>query len=347
MGSHPSNQCAELHGFADASKVAYGAVIYLRIINESGEIKVLLISSKSKVAPLKEQTIPRLELLAALLLARLITFIKNIRAYKDLPVQCWTDSKVVLAWLNDHPSKWKLYVANRVAEIQTLLPKIKWKHVSTKSNPADLVSRGLSPTDLQFSTLWWNGPDWLTKPLIEQKNEIDYSLGEFNLKCRPVTCQVNTSNDHNIINSLMKFSSCQKTIRILAYILKFIRRLKEMVDHVKIPIKETNNNLTAMDIMLSTDTLYKLIQEQLFLNELKDLKKGITVSQKSKLYSLNPFLDENNLIRLGGRLEKSQLPFNQKHPIILAKHPLTKSLITHIHNKCIHGGMKFTLSILR
>lgn len=163
IGRDDTVQC-ELHGFADASTVAYAAVVCIRVISSSNEITVRLLDSltaKSKVAPFKTMSVPRLELSAAVLLARLIEYIHDSLSLKSIKLYCWTDSTVVLAWLNSHPSRWKTFVSNRVADIQTRIPDAKWCYVSTHENPADCASRGFLGHELQSFSLWWQGPPWL------------------------------------------------------------------------------------------------------------------------------------------------------------------------------------------
>ncbi|GFU45059.1 integrase catalytic domain-containing protein [Trichonephila clavipes] len=138
----PATIRIEIHNFSDASKRAYAAVVYIKCFNESGQSQTRLLCSKSKVAPLKTLTIPRLELSAALLLSRLV---KKVVPILQLPIhKTWmgTDSMIALAWIKTEPHKLKTFVSNRVAEIQTLSKDCHWKHVSSKNNPADLISRG-------------------------------------------------------------------------------------------------------------------------------------------------------------------------------------------------------------
>ncbi|XP_071577042.1 uncharacterized protein [Temnothorax nylanderi] len=150
---------AEIHGFADASASAYGAVVYLKVTHLDGTVEITLLLSKSKVAPLKPMSIPRLELLAAVLLARSIAAVRSALTITIQIYHCWTDSKVTKAWLSQPPSRWKMFVANRVHEVQTLLPNVEWHHVPSQQNPADLVSRGVKPENLIQQSLWWTGPD--------------------------------------------------------------------------------------------------------------------------------------------------------------------------------------------
>jgi hypothetical protein len=134
--------------FVMASMSAYGATIYVRTFAENNCL-VRLLCSKSRVAPLKTITLPRLELCAALLLARLIVSVKKgAKHSRHQTVFMESDSMVVLAWLNNSPNTWQTFVANRTAEIQELTAIAEWRHVKGKENPADLVSRGLSPREL-------------------------------------------------------------------------------------------------------------------------------------------------------------------------------------------------------
>ncbi|XP_046590243.1 uncharacterized protein LOC124293434 [Neodiprion lecontei] len=155
----------EIHGFADASQSALGAVIYARTYINTHEVRVSLVCAKTKVAPLKKVTIPRLELCAANLLVRLMCHVEKTLNFENTPVYLWTDSTVALAWIKSHPSRWKEFVRNRVTEIQEFA-RARWYHISGLENPADLASRGASPEQLQKSELWTFGPSWLSKPSV-------------------------------------------------------------------------------------------------------------------------------------------------------------------------------------
>ncbi|GFS97219.1 uncharacterized protein TNCV_715691 [Trichonephila clavipes] len=159
---HTASQQITLHGFCDASELAYASVIYAVQPQADGNTKVTLLVAKSRVAPLKSVSIPRLELNGALLLARLYATCKNILKEYDVHFYAWTDSQVVLSWLSSHPRNWKPYIANRTSEILDLVPADSWRYVPTKMNPADIACRGLSPKELPTCVLWWEGPQWLS-----------------------------------------------------------------------------------------------------------------------------------------------------------------------------------------
>jgi hypothetical protein len=159
-----------LCGFCDASTKAYAAVVYLRVETVCG-IRVQFIVSKTRVAPTQELTIPRLELLSALLLARLITVVsddlKLILPQFDL--KCYTDSTVALYWIRGTEKDWKPFVNNRVTEIRNHVPPECWSHCPGLSNPADLPSHGLTLLELSLSQMWHQGPPWLLAQDMDQE----------------------------------------------------------------------------------------------------------------------------------------------------------------------------------
>ncbi|GFY02706.1 DUF1758 domain-containing protein [Trichonephila clavipes] len=159
---HTASQQITLHGFCDASELAYASVIYAVQPQADGNTKVTLLVAKSRVAPLKSVSIPRLEFNGALLLARLYATCKNILKEYDVHFYAWTDSQVVLSWLSSHPRNWKPYITNRTSEILDLVPADSWRYVPTKMNPTDITCRGLSPKELPTCVLWWEGLQWLS-----------------------------------------------------------------------------------------------------------------------------------------------------------------------------------------
>ena len=172
-------------GFCDASLKAYAGVVYLLIETTAG-FSVRFMAAKTRVSPLKEQTIPRLELLSALLLARLMTsIVLSLESELALSLPCYySDSTVARCWTD---KTWKPFVQNHVDEIRKLTQASSWKHCSGRDNPADIPSRGRAPRELADSadsTLWREGPDWLRSGDPGGDGEI---LPEMRVKDRPTT----------------------------------------------------------------------------------------------------------------------------------------------------------------
>lgn len=150
---------AQLHGFSDASERCFGGAIYLRLKDDRDNVH--LVMSKSRLAPVKKLTIPKLELCGALVMIRLMLFVKKALHFEVSRTACWTDSMIVLRWVQKHASFWKNFVANCVQEIQGKLDPNLWSHVPGDENPSGLLTRGISITELKNSHLWWTGPKWL------------------------------------------------------------------------------------------------------------------------------------------------------------------------------------------
>jgi hypothetical protein len=121
------------------------------------------ICSKNRVAPLRPTTIPRLELCAAVLLIQLISKLKTTLNLPISKYSYWTDSQIVIAWIKTEPHKLKTFIANRISKIQESSDMSDWSYINTKQNPADILSRGMSPKGLHESHLWWNGPKFLSE----------------------------------------------------------------------------------------------------------------------------------------------------------------------------------------
>ena len=147
----------KLHRFSDASENAYAAVAYLRATYDSGPPTMALVAAKTKVAPLKRLSIPRLELCGAQLLAKLLTTVRQALNIKLEKTFTWADSTIVLHWLDGSSRRFKTFMGNRVSTILSLLPAGSWTHVPTNSNPADCASRGLLPEELINHSRWWHG----------------------------------------------------------------------------------------------------------------------------------------------------------------------------------------------
>ena len=209
----------QLHGFCDASQLAYGGVVYLRCLHEDTTVSVSLVAGKSKVAPLASSTIPHLELCGALLLSRLVTIIAKDLDIPSNHIYMWCNSAAVLGWINTAPLRLKTYVSNRVSKICSRVPSEQWRYVSTSENPADHISRGLSPRLLLQCNLWWQGPDWLTLPpnVWPRRPDINLSreLPELKSRALLIMLPVNTS-------LWEKYSDLDRLVRTTAWCRRFL-----------------------------------------------------------------------------------------------------------------------------
>ncbi|KAL0860934.1 hypothetical protein ABMA27_009466 [Loxostege sticticalis] len=215
IGIH-TGDIIELHGFSDASKDAYAAVIYCRVIDSNGGVRVALIMAKTRVAPVRQISIPRLELCGAVLLTRLMIKVATVMNIDRSRLHAWTDSTIVLAWLNGHPNRWKVFVANRVSEILSSLDTHHWSHVSSKDNPADVASRGLFPADLIKDSMWFQGPEFLHKKQIEYLKPKDMKT---ELERNKIKSHGTVTQGSAVIWE--RFSSLTRMIRVVAYCKRF------------------------------------------------------------------------------------------------------------------------------
>ncbi|GBM79999.1 hypothetical protein AVEN_203766-1, partial [Araneus ventricosus] len=396
-----SEQCisVELHGFADASELAYGAVIYVKSINSNGGSEVKLLISKSRVAPLKFVTIPRLELCAAVLLSKLMRRVLRALKLEVSKTYFWTDSTIVLSWLEKECKELKTFVANRISIIRTLTVAEQWNHVPSKQNPADLISRGMDPVKLQLCELWWspsfllqpemtkcrdssietndlyirelksNPSDllsrghkaesllhhegWWNGPSVLQSDELpetvcecsdpdeDY-LPELKSKNSKADIVLTLNSNKTFFDYIVNRSNRILTVvRILSFLFRFISNCRN-------PESKRKGPLTSEELSEAEHYLIKQCQFEVFSAEVAAMMSGDNISNKSKILNLSPFLDNKGVMRVGGRLENSQLPYSGKHPIILpSKGKLTEMIVRYYHEKYFHLGPQHLLFQVR
>lgn len=329
-----SNDYINIEGFCDASEKAYGACIYATSTNKDGDIISKLICSKSRIAPLKSVTLPRLELNGALLLAKLLTTVRDALKGRIKNIRLWTDSTITLAWINTEPHKLKTYVSNRVAEIQQITENITWYHISSSNNPADLLSRGCTTEQLLSNGLWWRGPSNQQLEL-ELENQPQWQRIDLDVKSK-----ISLTAVYKPPEVLEKYSSLKKLQRIIAYCNRFIDYSRKQ--------ERKEENLTTRELEKAMKQILLMVQKETFALEFEELQRNKLVSKKSCLLQLNPFIGEDGLIRVGGRLQKSDITNDHKHPVVLpSNHFITKLIFREKHLELLHCGPEQLLATIR
>ncbi|GFR22547.1 integrase catalytic domain-containing protein [Trichonephila clavata] len=258
----------EIHTFSDASIKAYGAVSYVRL-KTSNKISVHLLASKSRVAPLKSLTLPRLELMGALLAARLAKEVSRVLSGKISTTNYfWTDSTIALSWIQGPSGRWKVFVANRVKEIRSLTDKDSWHHCPGKDNPSDLLTRGISADSLINCDKWWNGPSFLHE---ENTVPVSYNVllndeSAYLEELRPSERKTLTVTlDNTFLNNILSVhNNFQKILCVFSYIYRFINNCKK-------PSNKQIGPIRICEIKQAEITLVKLVQQLEFNSEIKDL----------------------------------------------------------------------------
>ena len=325
----------QLHGFSDASEQAYAGVIYIRVTDSQGSVHVSLVTSKTKVAPIKRLTIPRLELCGAHLLAQLLHHVKEVFRLPLHNVYAWTDSTIVINWLIGDPRRFKTYVGNRVSQIVDLIAPDRWKHVNGIQNPADCASRGLFPSELLNHKLWWNGPDWLYLDSSEWPGQSDNLPPNNSSDEETEICCHTMVLTKQPIFPLNHYSSYTRVKRVTAWVQRFINNC-----HARKQGAERNTaHLTTQELNVAETYWIQISQRSSFSAEIDALCKGHEISKSSHLLALHPFLDSARILRVGGRECNSKLPYHSQHPIILdGKHSLTKLIVHSEHSRLLHAG---------
>ena len=325
----------ELHGFSDASQKACGAVIYLRTSYINYPPTVVLVTAKTKVAKKNPPAIPRLELCGAVLLTKLMN---NVAAVLSIPlenIRAWTDSSIVLAWLDGRPREFKQFVANRVSFVLEHTRPQTWKHVPTLTNPADCASRGMTPKELLHHELWWRGPAWLHQdPVLVPVQPPRRTLPALETR----TVHATLVQAEFALNFESRTNNYYLVISLTAWWFRLFHRLKD-----KKP-DNRSKHLTPQELQHAEHWLLKQCQYRCFPKEVQSLQRHHSTAPASRLKALTPFMDEEGLIRVGGRLSKSSLTQSQQHHIILdRKDSLVKKLFLHKHIALSHCGPSLLL----
>ncbi|XP_065204000.1 uncharacterized protein LOC135834091 [Planococcus citri] len=337
----------EVHGFSDASKQAFAACVYIRQVN-GPDVTIRLVQAKTRVAPrTTARTIPQLELCAALLLVELL---KEVCSALDYPInrcKLYTDSTIVLAYLAKDAGHWKPFEANRVRKITEVVSVDQWRHIPGELNPADLATRDDSfEKFLANQQLWLCGPEFLHQ--IEDSSGLVRSVDNIDPDFVVLTTRVAVNPqpvslvEFNFV--LHRTSQLCRLKRTIGHIVRLGQRIRAQSQG----LPEPTGALTAAELSQAFDWLIRVAQASSFPAEIRALQQSKPVPKKSSLVSLTPFLDNNGVLRVGGRLANAALPFHQKHPILLhATSRLATLIIRDTHHRYFHAGERFILNFLR
>ncbi|XP_053386622.1 uncharacterized protein LOC128550820 [Mercenaria mercenaria] len=215
---------AELHMFSDASEFAYGSSVYVNAYDANGRSKCSLIIGKSRLAPIKRISIPRLELAAAVVAVKLYQIVTE-----ELDIQIsgryfWTDSMIVLGYIRNERKRFKTFVANRLSVIHEVTSPHDWRYVPSKSNPADMASRGIDPQENERLETWLSGPKFLKGNEAEWPAKVsNITLHEDDIELKPEASVLNTQvkRDSSMGTLLSKFSDWHKLQSAVGWLLRF------------------------------------------------------------------------------------------------------------------------------
>ena len=305
----------ELHTFNDASEEAYCSVVYMRAIYSDGSIVCNIIIAKTKLAPKKSVSIDKLELNAAALGSKLCANISVAFSRKIDRKLYWTDNSCVRNWIRSSSAMYKPYVAHRIGEIQTLTSQDEWRFTPGKLNPSDLATRS-SLDNTVISEEWRRGPSFLYQTEDDWPQDLPWMMPKEEVR------KIHEGNVHQTV-------------------------LIEQLDwnQVNFDSKNLSSFTTLSDNLI---LMIKQCQMEVFEGEIARLKKRKAVSKTSPLLVLNPFLDENQLLRVGGRIDKVDVQYEKRHPVVLPKnHPFTLKIVQAFHEHLNHLGTDFVLSHIR
>eukprot|EP00117_Sycon_ciliatum_P019093 scpid35165/ scgid17425/ len=335
-----TNSQQQLHVFADASSLAYGAAVYMRS-QDSSDVAARFVAAKSRVAPLQAISIPRLELMAAVTAAELGSAVASATQLQLQNAVFWTDSMDVFHWVRQPSRQYKPFIAHRIGYIQTLTRPGQWRYVPTALNPADLVSRGATVTNLAESSLWWEGPAFLLQPSTEWPQPAATTTASPTAAAEvrktaalPSTfASVTTSNTDTMWRlTPERYSDFQRLVRITGLVLRFISNVSSN--------QRATGELTVSELQDAERLLFKGAQAEAFGQELQALANGKALPASSVLSKLSPRVDEDGLLRCDG-----QTKYAEWLPVILPRHHhITKLVVKHHHELQQHGGTNQTLS---
>ncbi|KAL0895330.1 hypothetical protein ABMA27_011472 [Loxostege sticticalis] len=323
----------QLHVFCDASECAYATAIYWLVEYEDGSKRVILTAAKARVAPIKAQTIPRLELQACLIGARLATTIIREHRWQPHRVVYWTDSRTVLHWINNDRVRYPPYVAHRLNEISELTEPEQWKWVPTRDNVADDATRIVNDVKCKDDR-WFIGPSFLYEnedswPSLNVIDDCDIG--------RHDDIVLNVTNVEWSVPDAGRFSKHERLVRAMAYVLLFIDKCLRRA-----------NEMSMTHIRKAEEWLVKRAQSETFGEDIERLRRGQNLKMSSRIRKLDPFIDEDGVLRARGRTRAAGVSAPDTTPVILdGSHPYARLLCNREHRRAHHSHNERVVNDIR
>ena len=368
----------QLHIFSDASTIGYGSVAYIRLCDKDEKIHTAFLLGKARLAPIKTLSIPRLELTAAAVSVKIGQYLVSEMDIEFDRVIYHTDATTVLHYIRNQKKRFPVFVANRVKMINDFTTPSQWKFVESKSNPADCASRGMKSKELTVDNKWLNGPDFLRAPESEWPEQPEFfrdgtSSTEEDQEASTTASFAQLTAQEGISTLIEHYSSWYKLKRAVA----IYRRVFSILKQRRQGLVASRKSLSVEELDLAGRAIIRWSQSQVFSKELDALQrkdsgnneqrgraqdqrgraqdqrgrvqKASVLKGTSSVYRLNPFWDEEGaVIRVGGRLSRTNLPDAVKYPILLPyKHHVTSLIIASVHKELGHTGRNHVLATLR
>lgn len=343
----------EIHVFSDASTKAIAAVAYLRVMNDNGSCTVGFVIGKAKLAPLSAHTVPRLELGAAVLAVEVAELIQGEMDITPDAVEFYSDSKVVLGYIHNQTRRFYVYVSNRVQRIRKSTRPEQWHYISTSQNPADHATRSVPASDLKDST-WLSGPAFLSHPdseclednpsykLIDPDSDVEVHSNRTDLTLHDFPVKLGS-------HRFERFSTWKCLLQAISNLIHIIHSFRLETEFASTCKKwHLCDKALPEELSQAKVVILQCIQQESYRVEFARLSEGKEIQKNSGLRTLNPFIDRDGLLRVGGRLKHAPIEQGEKHPVIIPGKSHIALLITrHFHERVKHQGRLFTEGAIR